>query len=189
MKLATILACLCLAGTAASATPRRTTRVSPAEALRQLDAATVRGVETDICYPASAEEYVALGRNAILMLRSSSALSTELPLQSAYVLQRGVRIPLHRVALLDKETDAASGRTIQVSFYLLPIQLMKSDARLLVDFSGQRTGFGVTEFSARRGLGTGAPAFARLDEYDTPTDPDPAVVARVLAREYPQYIH
>src|SRR4051812_37758923 len=126
-----VLAALAICATMAGAVPPRE---SIDQVLHRMGGEAIRGVDTDTCYPATAEEYVALGKNAILMLRSSSALSTELPLQSAYVMQRGVRIPLHRIALLDKQIDPASGRTIQVSFYLLPIQLMKSDARLLVDF-------------------------------------------------------
>jgi hypothetical protein len=70
---------------------------------------------------------------------------------------------------------------------LLPIYLIRRDAELLVDLNGKRSGFEVITFSARKGLGPGVPAFIRLDEYDTPTDPDMSAVKELLRREYPEY--
>jgi hypothetical protein len=158
------------------------------DVLRKIGGEAIRGVDSDICFPATATEYEALGKNAIVMLKSSSALSTELPLRTAYVIYKGVRIPLQRVAILSKQVDEGSSRATQLSFYLLPLNLMKSDAVLMVDFTGDRKGFSVMSFHAKLGLGPGAPAFVRLDEYDTPADADPATVQRVLEREYPDYI-
>jgi hypothetical protein len=97
-----------------------------------------------------------------------------------------VRVPLHRIAFLEEHVASVSSRATQVSFYLLPIQLMKTDAVLLADFTGERSELSITVFrnewprSKRAG-------FARLDEYDTPSDSDPAVIAQVRAREYPDY--
>ncbi|MBX3560273.1 MAG: hypothetical protein KF780_00515 [Sphingomonas sp.] len=153
--------------------------------LREIGAESVREISADIALPATAEEYEALGRHAIMMVRSSSAISTELPLRSVYVMHRNVRIPLHRILLLDKQVDAPNSRAVQVSFYLIPIQLMKVDSQILADFSGDRRGFSFLRFTEVEGLGPGAPAFARLDAYDTPTDPDPSAIAEVLAREFP----
>jgi hypothetical protein len=155
---------------------------------RKLGIEAIRKIDSDVCYPASSEEYAALGKNAILMLRSSSAVGTELPLRSVYVTYKGVRIPLARILLLDKSTDSEGSNTSQVSFYLLPIQYMKRDTQVLADFNGERKGFGILTFSAKAGLSKSAPAFARLDEYDTPGDADTQTVARVLAREYPDYV-
>lgn len=67
-------------------------------ALAEMGMAPTRGVDSDICYPATAQEYEALGKNAILMLTSSSVLATELPLRSAYLEVKGVRVPLQRIA-------------------------------------------------------------------------------------------
>jgi hypothetical protein len=159
------------------------------EVLRKLGGEAVREIHTDICFPATSEEYEALGKNAILMLDSSSAVGTELPLRSVYAMRKGVRIPLYRVYLLGKQHNAAGDRTTQVSFYLLPIEFMKADVQLLADFSGDRRGFGFMSFNAKEGLDRAAPAFARLDEYDQPSDPDPAVVTAVIAREYPDHVH
>lgn len=144
---------------------------------------TIRGVDTDICYPATAEEYASLGKNAILMLKSSSAISTELPLRTAYLVHRGVRIPLQRVALTGK-AEGADGRATQYSFYLLPIHYVKLDTKVVVDFASSRSGFGVTSFAAKEPDDV-MPAFARLDEYDTPQDADMGAVRKVLVREYP----
>lgn len=158
------------------------------DALRKLGGEAIRQIHTDICFPATSEEYEALGKNAILMLESSSAVGTELPLRSVYAMRKGVRIPLYRVYLLAKRQNAAGDRTTQISFYLLPIEFIKADVQLLADFGGDRRGFGFMSFTAKGGLDRNAPAFARLDEYDQPTDPDPAVVTAVIKREYPDYL-
>lgn len=156
------------------------------EVLRELGGEAIREIHSDICFPATSEEYEALGKNVILMLEASSAVGTELPLKSAYVLHKGVRVPLQRVALLAK-TDEPSGATKQISFYLMPIHFMKVDAELLADFSGERKGFGILYFSSKEGIDESAPAFARLDEYDNPSEADLTAVERVLIREYPEY--
>ncbi|HEX5184137.1 MAG TPA: hypothetical protein VFW19_13445 [Allosphingosinicella sp.] len=189
MKAAQALVLLAVLSAAASAAPppKPRARPDPETILRRLGAQVARAIDTDTCFPASAEEYEALGKNAIVMLKSSSAISTELPLKAVYIMHRGVRIPLQRVALLDKQIDAATSRTIQVSFYLVPIHFMKVDADVLADFSGERKAFGFMHFSAKEGMGPNAPAFARVDEYDNPMDADPAIVRKVLAREYPDY--
>ena len=155
--------------------------------LKNLGVESIRNIDADICFPATAEEYAELGKNAIVMLTSSSAISTELPLKAVYAMRNGVRIPLQRITSLDKSIHAQSGRTSQVSFYLMPIQLMKQDARILADFNGQRRGFGFFSFSAAEGIDPGAPAFARLDEYDDPSEPDMATVQAVVLREFPDH--
>lgn len=169
----------------AIATPTERTLGSPDQVMKDLGLEAIRQIDGDICFPSTAEEYAGLGKNAIVMLTSSSAIATELPLRSVYALQNGVRIPLQRIAVFDKQVDGRNGRTTQVSFYLMPIHLMKQDAQVLADFEGQRRGFGFFSFSASEGLDPSAPAFARLDEYDDPSEPDMAVVQAVLAREYP----
>ena len=177
---AAALVSMALLASAATAQMRRADPIGDIAATLGLQ--TIRGVDTDICFPANAVEYEALGKTAILMLDASTAISTELPLKAAYVTTKGVRVPLQRVALLAPTEDA--GRTHQIAFYLLPIHLMKSDASLAADFTGARRGFGVSTFSARS-IPDAMPAFARLDEYDQPSDADIDAVKRVLAREYP----
>lgn len=168
---------------APSAVGAQSRAANPVDAVAaRLGLESTRGIDFDICYPANAAEYEALGKNAIIQVTASSAIATELPLRTAYLVTRGVRVALQRVGGGDvREED---GRAVQVSYYLLPIHLMKTDARVLVDFRGARTGFGVTDFSARSSPDA-MPRFARLDEYDQPGDPDLAVVSTVIAREYP----
>lgn len=160
---------------------------TPTAELKGIGDSIVRQIDFDICLPATAEEYSELGKHAILLLNAESAISTELPIRSVYVIHKGVRIPLQRFFTLPKKIhDNGSGAT-QSAFYLLPIQYMKSDAKLLADFNGERKSFGITSFSAKEGLDTEAPAFARLDAYDTPFDPDLKVVEQVILREFPSH--
>ncbi len=159
------------------------------QVLKKMGLEATRAIDTDICYPNTGEEYEALGKNAILMVKSSAAVSTELPLRTVYVIYKKARIALQRVALMDKTVDPETSKALQISFYLLPIQYMKGDTQLFADFAGERKDFGFYSFTAKGGLGKEAPAFARLDEYDTPGDADLSAVASLLAREYPQYVH
>ncbi len=172
----------------AVATPLQGATSDPATAaLDKLGVEATRMAESDLCFPASAEEYEALGKHAIVRIEASSALSSELPLKSAYIEVKGLQIPLRRVATLEKTEDrnpaTAKGTRYwrQVSFYLVPLNLVKENARLVVDFTGPRRGFGITTFTS----GSDWPAFVRLDEYDTPSDPDGDAVTSLLAREYP----
>ena len=179
-RVLTSIALMSWAGCAAAQTP---SKQALEEMLAKDGLQSIRGVDSDICYPANAAEYQALGKSAILMLKSDSAISTELPLRSVYLIHQKVRIPLQRLAATAKDEDD-HGRATQFSFYLLPIHYMKLDADLLVDFTGDRIGFSVMSFDGKS-RDDQMPAFARLDEYDMPQDADPKAVAEVLAREYP----
>lgn len=182
MSLIGMLFGLALAATPqAKVKPRPSPALSMAEILRQAS----RGIDSDICFPANSTEYQALGKSGILMLTSQAANATELPLRSVYILFKGVRIPLQRVGLVNPSQDE-EGRTVQVSFYLLPLHYMKQNAELLADFTGPRTGFGFMTFNAAV-KEENMPVFVRLDEYDQPQEPDLAMVAKVIEREYPDY--
>ena len=175
---------LCMLSQAAPAAPKE----SEDQILKLIQDHVARRVTFDLCYPATDEEYRALGKNAVLMLTAASVSPSELPIKTAYVVSKSVRVPLQRLAVFDKRQSSDSGSnqfTEQVSFYLVPIYLMKKDAQLMVDFTGPRSGFEVTTYSARKELD--APAFIRLDEYDSPYDPDLDAVAALLEREYPDY--
>ena len=157
----------------------------PEKILARLGAHTIRGVSSDLCYPATAEEYEAIGKNAVLMLKASSALSTELPLKSAYLEVKGLHVPLQRFALLDEHAISDAGgdaKTEQVSFYLVPLALLKEASSLAVDFTGDRKSFGVLYFERGKALDN-APAFVRLDEYNSASDPDMGAVRALMARE------
>jgi len=83
-----------------------------------------RQVHSDLCYPASYQEYVRVGKYAIVMLEASTVISDELPIRAAYLIQNTVRVPLQRIAVFDKSIDAA-GAGKQVSFYLVPIARLR----------------------------------------------------------------
>jgi hypothetical protein len=154
--------------------------------LKALGIQSTREIKNDICFPATSDEYVAMGKNAILMLEASSVISSELPLRSVYVVSKGVRFPLPRIATFPKHPQG-SDYTAQTYFYLLPLHFMKKDAQILADFTGDRKAFGITRFYQKIGIESGAPAFVRLDEYDTDSEADPEVLTSILAREYPSY--
>lgn len=144
----------------------------------------IRSIQADVCLPATPEEYQGLGKNAIIMLSAHSAISTELPLQSVFVEYLGVEVPLQHVGSLPV-ARSADGSGVEIAFYLVPVRFLKTDARLLADFSGNRSDFSILSFG--EDFLAGAPAFARLDEYDRPSNPDMAVVGAVLKREYADY--
>jgi hypothetical protein len=184
-----ITAAMAVLFTASSGFANAGSTSDPSQLLAKMGAETIRQVHIDICLPATNDEYEGLGKNAIVMLTSSSAVSSELPLKSAYVEVNGVRVPLQKIATFDKYDTNTSVQehsniyTNQVSFYLIPIYLLKTDAKLSVDFAGKRESFGVQTFPEEGEM----PSFVRLDEYDNPSDPDMRVVASLLAREYPKF--
>jgi hypothetical protein len=181
------IAATALCASTATAQPRPS---HAEQALGQLGAMSVRKVSSDIALPADSTEYEALGKNAVLMLTAQSALASELPLRSAYVVIGDVRVPLQRVTVLQPEasTQSSSGRSEaysrQSAFYLLPIYLLARDAYLRVDFGGRREGFGVTRFSAA--TLNDAPTFVRADDYAYPSEPDQTAVRALIAREFPK---
>jgi hypothetical protein len=150
----------------------------------ELEEQVIRSIGFDLCLPADGAEYEKIGKNAVIMLTASTAISSELPLKSVFVEIGGVRIPLQRLARLDATQNG--DRTKQVSFYLVPIQLTKKSSRLAADFTGGRGDFGIATFGPAF-YAKGAPGFARLDEYDDPSEPDPASLAALLVREYPEF--
>ena len=147
----------------------------------------VRHVAFDLCWPANGIEYAELGKQAVVRLESATAIASELPLQTVYIEARGIKFPLRRIAVLARTQDEppadpqAPRYDRQISFYLLPLNLTKIEGELRVDFSGQRTEFGVTSFP----ITDQTPAFARLDAYDTPAEPEAQALTALLLREYP----
>ncbi|TCM34327.1 hypothetical protein EDF59_11811 [Novosphingobium sp. ST904] len=155
-----------------------------ADPLQGLAKHMVRSIDFDLCLPADAIEYEALGKHAVIQLVTSTAIAAELPLKSVYVDVRGVNVPLRRIW---RSGVAQNGdRYEQVSFYVIPIQFTKQEGRLLADFTGERRGFGISTFGPTM-YDDAAPAFVRLDAYDSPGEPDEASLRKLLVREYPDY--
>ncbi len=157
------------------------------DVLAKMGTEAIRMADSDFCLPANADEYEALGKNGVLRIEASSAISSELPIKSAYLEIKGLKFPLSRIAGFDKFEDAEPATSKgarywhQVTFYLVPLNLIKQSARLAIDFRGARSGFGVHTFTPD----SDRPAFVRLDDYDTPSEPDKDALATLLAREYP----
>ena len=150
--------------------------------LQDLAKQTVRSIDFDLCLPIDAIEYEALGKHAVIQLVASTVIASELPLKSVYVDIRGVNVPLRRI--WRSEVSQNADRYEQVSFYVVPIQFTKTKARLLADFSGERRGFGIYSFGPTV-YDDDAPAFVRLDVYDSPGEPDDGALRKLLIREYP----
>lgn len=182
MRTSTITAALAAAVIASTATPALAQ--SSAEIMKGMGLESTRTIDGDIAYPATSDEYDALGKNAVLMVDASSVVASELPLRSVYAVVNGVRIPLRRIMLGDKRYNEEEQHTRQVSFHLVPIQVLKNKVALQADFGGSRTGFGFMSFGKGEAV-SGAPAFVRLDEYDAPGEPDPDATVAMIRREYP----
>jgi len=170
----------------AAGTPWAAPTKSVEQSLSELGMETIRSASYDLCLPATAEEYEALGKHAILRIEARSAIATELPLKAAYVSVGGFPILFRRIILADKweGRDLLSDKAPswhQVGFYLVPLNLLKNSPELLVDFTGRRAGFGIGSIQ----YGAGAPSFVRLDEYNTPSEPSAEAINEILRREYP----
>lgn len=155
--------------------------------LEKLGTEAIRMANADLCLPSNADEYEALGKNGVLRIEASSAISSELPIRSAFLEIKGIQFPLTRIVAFEKYEDEAPSTSKgtrywhQLTFYRVPLNLIKQSARLAIDFRGARRGFGVTTFEPS----PDRPAFVRLDEYNTASEPDEAALANLLAREYP----
>ena len=155
-----------------------------ADPLQEFAKQTVRSIDFDLCLPIDAVEYEALGKHAVIKLTTSTAIAAELPLKSVYVDIRGVNVPLRR--LWRTAVSQNGDRYEQISFYVVPIQFTKTKARLLADFSGERRGFGIFSFGPTI-YDDDAPAFVRLDAYDSPGEPQDDAIQKLLIREYPDF--
>ena len=146
----------------------------------------IRHAGYDLCFPANAAEYEAVGKFGILRVAASSVNSEELPLRSVYLSVDGLIVPLQRItvddAIEDAEQDARGIRYWrQNSFYLIPLNLLRKSPDLEVDFRGSRRGFGIGALS----IDQHTPAFVRLDDYPVPSQPDSDALVTLLKREYP----
>ena len=53
--------------------------------ISEIGGEAIRSISFDLCLPADGHEYEALGKNAIIILTSSTAIAPELPLKSVFV--------------------------------------------------------------------------------------------------------
>jgi len=112
--------------------------------------------EADIAMPVNEKEYIDLGGNAIAMIRAVAANRNELPLAKAYFqTPDGKQVMLSKLVMSSEdstfsgneitETKFADGkekRFSNLSFWLVPINLMLDDKAVLgVDFKENRESF------------------------------------------------
>jgi hypothetical protein len=118
------------------------------------DTTAQRQVIVDLAYPASAEEFNAMGGWTLLLLSATSHDSAELPLKRAYVRVGEKLVDLQQVSgskcsTLPPEEDAlirAFGPHRCDALYYLPVVFTLMPIELLVDFATVRSEFIVTRF-------------------------------------------
>ena len=144
-----------------------------------------RDISNDRWITSDEDEYISLGKNAILKLTVSTAKSEELPLKSVYVMHKGRRVDFQAFYVFNPEKESsprANGFPLyymQVYFYLVPVRFIKNSESVMADFSTGRVGFNVTKFD-------NIPEFVMNDENDYPSDLDMSKFVPIFVREYPE---
>jgi hypothetical protein len=146
-----------------------------------------RYVVYDIAWPATAEEYRALGRHAILFLSAVSQNADELPLKQVYTRQGGKSLPLKQLS--SKRRDVPSGSLTHTmfgpyredSFYLLPVGALMQEWKLLADFAKNRNEFSISLSQLN------PPRFIQTDRTRNAGKVDPAALKVILEREFPGF--
>src|SRR3546814_2513724 len=121
-----------------AASPFGTAFAKSADPLQGLAKHMVRSIDFDLCLPADAIEYEALGKHAVIQLVTSTAIAAELPLKSVYVDVRGLNVTLRRIW---RSGVAPNGdRYEHVSFYVIQIRFTNQQGHLLAGFKGALRG-------------------------------------------------
>jgi hypothetical protein len=116
------------------------------------DKATDRVVRDDIAFPATEQEYLDLGKQAILLLAVVTHDPAELPLKRVYLQRGDTTVDLEKIGSFVCRTAPGSvvervlGPYRENAFYLLPISAYFEKADLLVDFDRNRSGFKIIQF-------------------------------------------
>lgn len=141
----------------------------------------------DLGYPSSAQEYSALGGNAVLLVTAVVRDSSELPATHVYVREGAagdrelhrLGVACGRVATAEVAVATTFGKYRCDALYVLPLVLRAGTGELLVDFAAHRQGFRLVQFDGQ------LPQYLRdLRVPASPSVPDTAF-ATFLAREYP----
>ena len=113
---------------------------------------TDRTVRDDIAFPSDEGEYHAVGKNAILLLAAVTHDPAELPLASVYLEKNGEIVELRKIgsflcrSVPNSEVEKVLGAYRENAFYLLPTSAYFQDAKLVIDFARNRTGFQLIQF-------------------------------------------
>jgi hypothetical protein len=136
------------------ATPARMSqRIEEASIKYQANAPIPRVILSDIGYPRTEEEYVALGGNAVILVTVLCQDKNELPLARLYVAVDGKETDLKQIQLVlsEQTTNKTASVTTFGAFradalYLLPIRFRTSPGDLMADFARNKSGFKVLAF-------------------------------------------
>ena len=146
-----------------------------------------RYVVYDIAWPATAEEYRALGRHAILFLSAVSQNTDELPLKQVYTRQGGKSLPLKQLSSKRRDVPPGSlthtmfGPYREDSFYLLSVGAVMQEWKLLADFAKNRNEFSISLSQLN------PPRFIQTDRTRNAGKLDPAALKTILEREFPGF--
>lgn len=146
-----------------------------------------RYVVYDIAWPATAEEYRALGRHAILFISAVSQKDEELPLKQVYTRQGGKSLPLKQLSSKRRDvlpgslTHTMFGPYREDSFYLVPVGALMQEWKLLADFAKNRNEFSISLSQLN------PPRFIQADRSRNAGKVDPAALKTMLAREFPGF--
>jgi hypothetical protein len=114
--------------------------------------ATDRVVRDDIAFPADEKEYLALGKRAVLLIAAVTHDPAELHVARVYLEKENGVIELRKIGSFLCRTPQGSlvesvlGPYRENAFYLLPISAYFQPAKLLIDFSRNRSRFQLIQF-------------------------------------------
>jgi len=172
--------------------------VTPADMTERLEKAAMRtkeqapkgaarGSSIDFCWPASAEEYQAIGKYVLVLVSVVTQDAAELPLRRVYVTVNGEQTELAKLS--SQRRDVKKGSTThpilgpyrEDGFYVAPAGLMMRDGYLQADFAIRRSNFNLYKLP-----GT-PPDFVKADNDPMPAKdakPNMPALKALLTREY-----
>jgi hypothetical protein len=172
--------------------------VTPADMTERLEKAAMRtkeqapkgaarGSSIDFCWPASAEEYQAIGKYVLVLVSVVTQDAAELPLRRVYVTVNGEQTELAKLS--SQRRDVKKGSTThpilgpfrEDGFYVAPAGLMMRDGYLHADFAIRRNNFNLYKLP-----GT-PPDFVKADNDPMPAKdakPNMPALKALLTREY-----
>jgi hypothetical protein len=147
-----------------------------------------RAARIDFAWPQDEDEYKTLNKHVIVLVSAVTRDAKELPLKRVYIRDKwNHETVLERLSSERRDvaanslTYSAIGAHREDSFYLAPAGLMKSEGKVVADFTAGRSGFQLYELPGN------PPDFIEADRRAMPakdTKPDPKAVKAMIEREY-----
>jgi hypothetical protein len=162
----------------------RRLEIRAAEVQKAAPQGGARYIVFDIAWPASVEEYRALGKNGVMYLGSFSQKAEELPLRRVYARVGGKTVELQKLSSrrqdVSKDTLAHKifGPYREDAFYLVPARAWR-EGQLLSDFAVNRN-----EFSFSRAP-LSPPNFVKSDRSGVAGKPGADALKAFSDREFP----